>query len=70
MENEYNILEEKLIEENISDNEKIRILERQKELLLQFLVDANKNIFTLCKIDKSILDNQETILQTASINFL
>jgi hypothetical protein len=49
MENEYNILEEKLIEGNISEIEKLKILERQKELLLSFLVDANKNMFDLLK---------------------
>ena len=46
MENEYNILEEKLMEGEVSEVQKIRILEKQKELLLSFLVDANKNIFT------------------------
>jgi hypothetical protein len=46
MENEYNVLEERLMEGELSEVQKIRILERQKELLLSFLVDANKNIFT------------------------
>jgi len=58
MENEYNILEEKLMEGDISEVEKIRILERQKELLLCFLIDANKNIFNILKSQK------ETILVT------
>ncbi len=45
MENEYNYLEQKLGENGLRNSEKIRILEKQKELLLQYLIDSNKNLF-------------------------
>ena len=62
MENEYNILEEKLFEGDISESEKLRILERQKELLLGFLVDANRNIFDVLKAQKEKENEIENII--------
>ncbi len=61
MENEYNSLEEKLNEEELSEHEKIKILERQKEMLLQFLIDSNKNLFNLLKSEREELIFPETL---------
>jgi hypothetical protein len=68
LENEYNILEEKLLECELSEIEKIRILERQKELLLLFLVDANKNIFNLFKIENPRFAEVKESERNTSIN--
>lgn len=54
MGNEYNSLEEKLNEEELSEHERIKILERQKELLLQFLIDSNKNLFNLLRSQEDV----------------
>lgn len=62
MENEYNYLEQKLGENEIKDNEKIRILERQKELLLQFLIDSNRELFELLTKEEIKLINKDVFL--------
>jgi hypothetical protein len=48
--NEYNHLEEKLLNNNLSSYKKIKILERQKELLLNYLIESNKATFKLLKL--------------------
>jgi len=62
MENEYNSLEEKLNEEDLSEHERIKILEKQKEMLLQFLIDSNKNLFNLLKPEMEEMTFPETFL--------
>lgn len=54
MGSEYNYLEKKLGELNLKDSERIKILEMQKELLLQFLIDSNMELFKLFKKEKPV----------------
>lgn len=63
MENEYNILEGKLMEEDISEVGKIKILERQKELLLHFLAESNKSIFNILKTKREEFSNPDTFIR-------
>jgi len=67
MENEYNLLEEKLMEGDISEQEKIKILERQKELLIEFLVDANKNTFNIIKSQFDTISDSILVSEISSL---
>ena len=61
MENKYNLLEERLNEDELKDNQKVKILERQKELLLQFLVESNKNLFNSLILKRKDITLPETL---------
>jgi hypothetical protein len=62
MNNEYNSLEENLYEKDLNEHEKLKILERQKELLLQFLIDSNKSLFKSLKVKNDRIKAPENVI--------
>jgi hypothetical protein len=59
MGNEYDSLEKRLLDKNLSESERIKILEMQKELLLQFLIESNKDIFR--SIKKNLKEEEKSV---------
>lgn len=68
MENEYNLLEKKILEGNLSETDKIKILEKQKELLLQFLIESNKSLFNSIMLRKEEINFEDFLITRNIIN--
>ena len=63
MNNKYNELEKQLAKRDLSETEKIKILEKQKDLLLQFLIDSNKSLFKSIILRRKESPPTEFVLQ-------